>query len=63
MTYGSLSDARWERVLHRCENDFQPSELKLIEKFIRENRQPGNVLDLQIKKTILISDAEVKSVI
>ena len=63
LTYGSVSDARWERVLHRCENDFQPSELKLIEEFIRENRQPGNVLDLQIKKTILISDAEVKSVI
>ncbi len=58
LTYGSLNDARWERILHRCENDLQPSERKLVEKFIRENRQPGDVLDLQIKKTILISDTE-----
>ncbi len=63
LTYGSLSDARWEKILHRCENDLQPSERRLMEKFIREKRQPGDVLDLQIKKTILISDAEVKSVI
>ena len=63
MTYGSLRDTRWKGVLRRCEDDFRPSELELIEKFIRENRQPGNVLDLLIKKTILIPDAEVKSVV
>ncbi len=63
VTYGSLSDTRWKGVLRRCEDDLRPSELELIEKFIRENRQPGNILDLLIKKTILISGAEVKSVI
>lgn len=63
LTYGSLSDTRWKGILRRCKDDFRPSELELIKKFIRENRQPGNILDLLIKKTILISDAEVKSVI
>ena len=55
LAYGSFSEARWENVLHRCEKEFQQSELKLIEKFIRDNRQPGEVLGLQIKKTIAIS--------
>jgi len=55
LTYGNLSENRWEGVLRRCGDVFCPSELELVEKFIRENRQPGNVLDLLIKKTILIS--------
>jgi hypothetical protein len=57
VSYGSFSEARWEKVLHRCEHDFHKSELKLIEKFIRENRQPGDVLSLKIKKAISISAA------
>ena len=55
LTYGCLSEARWERVMHRCENDFQRPELELIERFIRDNRQPEEVLGLQIKKTITIT--------
>ncbi len=57
VSYGSFSEARWKKVLHRCENDFHKSELKLIEEFIRENRQPGDALSLKIKKTISISAA------
>ena len=55
LAYGSFSEARWGKVLHRCEKEFQESELKLIERFIRNNRQPDEVLGLQIKKTIAIT--------
>ena len=60
LTYGSLSEDHWEKVLHRCGKDLHQFELKLIKKFIHENRQPGDVLSLQIRKTILISAAEAK---
>ena len=60
LSYGSLSEDRWERVLNRCGKDFHQSEIKLIEEFIHENRQPGDVLSLQIRKKILISAADAK---
>jgi hypothetical protein len=53
LTYGSFSEARWKRVLERCEkSDFQASEIRMIEKFIQENRQPGDVLGLTIRKRV-----------
>jgi len=54
LAFGSLSEAHWERILQRCERDFEPSELEWIEKFIRENQQPGDVLALQIKRKVSI---------
>jgi len=60
LSYGSLSEDRWEKVLTRCGKDFCQSEIELIEEFIQENRNPGDVLSLQIKKTILISSADAK---
>ena len=55
LTYGSLSEDRWKKVLQRCENAFEPPEIELIEGFIRDNRQPGEVLGLQIRKTVSFS--------
>jgi hypothetical protein len=54
LAYGSFPEARWEKVLRRCERDFQRSELEMIEKFIHENRNPSDVLGIQIKKKISI---------
>jgi len=55
LTCGSIHDSLWENVLHRCENDFQDSELKLIERFIRDHRKAGSILDLRIQNKISIS--------
>jgi hypothetical protein len=52
LTYGSFSEDRWKKVLHRCENAFEPPELELVEGFIRDNRQPGEVLGLKIRKAV-----------
>jgi len=62
LTYGSLTEDHWQKILQRCKKHFHQSELKLIEKFIRENRQPDEVLGLRIKKMIFVSAAEDKSV-
>jgi hypothetical protein len=61
VTYGSIRASHWENVLHRCENDFKDSELELIEGFIRDHRQPGNILDLRIKNRISISSPLAKT--
>jgi hypothetical protein len=61
LTYGSIRASHWENVLHRCENDFKDSELELIERFIRDHRQPGNILDLRIKNKISISSPLAKT--
>jgi hypothetical protein len=61
LTYGSIRASHWENVLHRCENDFKGSELELIERFIRDHRQPGNILDLRIKNKISISNPLAKT--
>ncbi len=61
LTYGSIRASHWENVLHRCENDFKDSELELIERFIHDHRQPGNILDLRIKNKITISSPLTKT--
>jgi hypothetical protein len=56
LAYGCFSEARWKKILERCEKgDFHPSELEMIGKFIHENRQPGEVLGLTIRKRVSIS--------
>ena len=55
LSYGSFRESHWEKVLHRCEGNFKDSELELITRFVREHRQPGDILDLKIKKSISIS--------
>ena len=54
LSYGSFRESHWEKVLHRCEGNFKDSELKLITRFIQEHRQPGNILDLKVRKRVSI---------
>jgi hypothetical protein len=63
IAYGSLRDFRWERILTRCSRYFKESELSMIRRFIEENRDPPDVLSIQIQRGIsIISLAEVESV-
>jgi hypothetical protein len=61
VVYGNIRASHWENVLHRCENDFKGSELELIERFIRDHRQPGNILDLRIRNKISIASSLAKT--
>jgi hypothetical protein len=62
MAYGGLKDSRWERILNRCSRYFKESELTLIRRFIDENRNPPDVLSIQIQRRIsVISLVEVES--
>ena len=55
LSYGSFRESHWEKVLHRCEGNFKDSELELITRFIQEHRQPGDILDLRVRKSVSIS--------
>ncbi len=62
IAYGSLRDFRWQRILTRCRRYFKESELSLLRKFIEENRDPPDVLSIQIQRRIsVISLAEGES--
>ena len=52
---GGIRASLWENALHRCENDFQDSELELIERFIRDHRKAKNILNLRIQNKISLS--------
>jgi hypothetical protein len=62
IAYGTLKDSHWERILNRCGRYFKESELKVIRRFIDENRNPLDVLSIQIQRRIsVISLVEVES--
>ena len=62
IAYGSLKDIHWERILARCGRFFKESEVKLVRKFIEENRVPPDVLSIQIQRRIsVISSVEMES--
>ena len=52
--YGSLKDSHWERILNRCGRYFKESELRLIRRFIDENRNPLDVLSVEIQRRISV---------
>jgi hypothetical protein len=54
LAYGKLKEAHWEKVLGRCQKDFQKDEMTQIKQFISENRQPKDVLSLLIKRKACI---------
>jgi hypothetical protein len=54
IAYGSLKDSRWERILDRCSPYFKESELRLIRRFIDENRNPLDVLSIEIQRRISV---------
>jgi hypothetical protein len=56
--YAALKNLHWEKILARCAQEFDPSELKGIREFIAENRQPGEVLSLLIRRKMSILPQE-----
>jgi hypothetical protein len=54
IAYGSLKDSRWERILDRCGRYFKESELGLMRRFIDENRNPLDVLSVEIQRRISV---------
>jgi hypothetical protein len=54
IAFGSLKDSHWERILKRCSGFFKEPELILIGRFIDENRNPLDVLSIQIQRRISI---------
>jgi hypothetical protein len=55
LSYAGLNNSRWERILNRCRLYFDESELKALGRFIDENRNPPDVLSIQIERRISIS--------
>ena len=54
LAYAGLNNSRWERILNRCRLYFDKSELKVLRRFIDENRNPPDVLSIQIERRISI---------
>jgi len=54
IAFGTLKNSHWERILIRCGRFFKESELMLIRRFIDENRNPIDVLCIQIQRRIAI---------
>ena len=50
IAYGSLKDSHWERILNQFGRYFKESELGLIRRFIDENRNPLDVLSVEIQR-------------
>jgi hypothetical protein len=63
IAYGSLKDSHWEKILDRCGRYFKESDLRLIRRFIDENRNPLDVLSVEIQRRIsVISLVEGESI-
>jgi hypothetical protein len=54
LAFATLKEMRWEEILDRCAREFEPSELAHLREFIRNNRQPGDVLSLLIQRQMSI---------
>ena len=52
LLYATLKQERWEKILDRCARNFQDSDLRWIREFIRNHRQPGEVLSLLVHRKI-----------
>ncbi len=54
LAYGTLKESHWENILRRCGQGFKTSEMEKIRQFIDENREPGDVLALEVARRITI---------
>ncbi len=54
LAYAGLSNSHWERILNRCRLYFDEFELEALRKFVDENRNPPDVLSIQIERRISI---------
>jgi hypothetical protein len=57
-TYASLKNNHWKKILAKCAQAFNPSELTRIGEFIQENQEPGEVLSLLIRRKMSILPEE-----
>ena len=53
-SHAGLNNARWEKILGRCRLYFDKSDLDILRGFIAENRNPPDVLSIQIERRISI---------
>jgi hypothetical protein len=58
LAYAALKNVQWEKILAKCAQEFESSELNRIREFIQENRQPGEVLSLLIHRQMVILPEE-----
>ena len=62
LSLAALKNSRWQRILNRCRLYFDASELKVLSRFIDENRNLPDVLSIQIQRSIsVISLAKAES--
>jgi len=54
LAYRGLKNSHWARILNRCRLYFDQTEVKALRKFIEENRNPPDVLSVQIERRISI---------
>ena len=54
LAFAALKNSRWEKILNRCRLYFDESELRVIRRFIDENRNLPDVLSIQIQRSISI---------
>ena len=60
--YAALKNSRWQRILNRCRLYFDEFELKVLNRFIDENRNPPDVLSIQIERRLsIISPGEAET--
>jgi hypothetical protein len=52
--YGSLDQARWDRIMNRCRNQFTDSERQALRQFVGENKNPPDVLSIEIHRSISV---------
>ena len=58
LLYGSLKEGYWQKVLQRCQKDLPQTDLQKLRHFIRENRNPGEVLSLVIQRELSVLSPE-----
>ncbi len=54
LAYAGLSNSRWERILNRCRLYFEKADLEAVRRFVEDNRNPPDVLSIQIERRISI---------
>jgi hypothetical protein len=63
LLYAGLNGSRWKKILSRCRLYFDNNDLKALRGFIEENRNPPEVLSVQIERRISIILLEGKETV
>ncbi len=54
VSYGSLNESRWARILNRCRLSFDPREMQALQWFVEENKNPPDSLSIVIRRRFSI---------